>query len=74
MTFRDARALGYSIFVERRYICGEAGWWYDVVLRGRIVAQGWTVGFGPRAKSAAMSDALAAVSDREALAGLRKGA
>lgn len=67
MTFRDAKVLGYTIRIVRQYMNGMAGWSFELTFVGRLVAEGWTVGFGPRAKTQAMRDALEAVSAREAL-------
>jgi hypothetical protein len=67
MTLRDAKALGYSIDVYREHMCGEPGWSFTVSIAGRCVIEGWTVGFGPRAKSQAMTDALAGIASREVL-------
>jgi hypothetical protein len=61
---------GYSITVKRKHMCREAGWWFEVKApapdRG-VIAEGWTVGYGPRAKSQAMKDALEAIRARQAL-------
>lgn len=67
MTYREARALGYSVSIYREHMCGQPGWSMVVSHAGRAVFEGWTLGFGPRAKSQAMKDALEGIDAREAL-------
>lgn len=59
---------GHSIAIRRWHMNGEPGWWFDVAAPdGRIVASGWTVGYGPRSRTQAMRDAREAVDARLAL-------
>lgn len=55
---------GHQITVVRRHLT-EPGWEYQVTdPSGCVVASGWTVGQGPRAKSVAMHDAIEALTRR----------
>jgi hypothetical protein len=67
VTYRQARALGYAIDIYREVLCGDPGWSFVVTHAGRVVIEGWTIGYGPRAKTQAMKDALAGIDAREAL-------
>jgi hypothetical protein len=67
VTYRQARALGYAIDIYREHMCGEPGWTFTVAIAGRVVFEGWTVGYGPKAKTQAMKDALQGIDARETL-------
>ncbi|MBA2720771.1 MAG: hypothetical protein H0U52_16250 [Chloroflexi bacterium] len=61
---------GHTIRVVRRTMCREPGWWYEVAApEGGTIAEGWCAGYGPRSKSDAMRDALAALQRRLAARG-----
>ncbi len=54
---------GHTVAVRRAQMQRQDGWLWEVISDGgRHAASGWTVGYGPKAKSVAMRDALEALA------------
>ena len=56
---------GFRVGIRRQYMNSAPGWWFDAIAPdGSIAASGWTVGYGPRARTQAGRDARAAIDAR----------